>query len=98
MNGKKYLVMWKNHFSPYAMIDKLTDEERAALISQQVESMGSANSSGSTDNSKCSANQVKTGDNSMSTVLMSTAMLITSGLFLEVCIKRERFCYKILTD
>ena len=40
MNGKKYLVMWKNHFSPYAMIDKLTDEERAALISQQVESMG----------------------------------------------------------
>ena len=98
MNGKKYLVMWKNHFSPYAMIDKLTDEERAALIAQQVESMGSANSSGSTDNSKCSANQVKTGDNSMSTVLMSTAMLITSGLFLEVCIKKKRFCYKISTD
>ena len=98
MNGKKYLVMWKNHFSPYAMIDKLTDEERAALIAQQVESMGSANSSGSTDDSKYLANQVKTGDNSMSTVLMSTVILITAGLFLEVCIKRKRFCYKILTD
>lgn len=97
MNGKKYLVMWKNHFSPYAMIDKLTDEERAALISQQVESMGSANSSGSTDNSKYLANQVKTGDNSKNMVLMFTTMLITSGLFLEVCIKK-RFCYKISTD
>lgn len=89
INGKKYLVMWKNHFSPYAMIDKLTDEERAALIAHQVESMGSANSSGSTDNSKYLANQVKTGDNSMSTVLMFTAMLIISGLFLEVCIKKK---------
>ncbi len=98
MNGKKYLVMWKNHFSPYAMIDKLTDEERAALISQQVESMGSASSSGSTDDSKYLANQVKTGDNSKNMVLMSTAMLITSGLFLEICIKRKRFCYKILID
>ena len=98
MNGKKYLVMWKNHFSPYAMIDKLTDEERAALIAQQVESMDSTNSGESTDNSKYLANQVKTGDNSMSTVLMSTAMFITSGLFLEVCIKRKRFCYTILTD
>ena len=97
MNGKKYLVMWKNHFSPYAMIDKLTDEERAALISQQVESMGSANSSGSTDNSKCSANQVKTGDNS-SIVLMFTVILVTAGLFLEICMKRKRFCYTILTD
>lgn len=73
INGKKYLVMWKNHFSPYAMIDKLTDEERAALV-------------------------VKTGDNSKSVVLMFTAMLITSGLFLEICIKRKRFCYTILTD
>ena len=98
MNGKKYLVMWKNHFSPYAMIDKLTDEERAALIAQQVESMDSTNSGESTDNSKYLANQVKTGDNSMSTVLMSTVILITAGLFLEVCIKRKRFCYTILTD
>lgn len=36
INGKKYLVMWKNHFSPYAMIDKLKDEEKAALIAQQI--------------------------------------------------------------
>ena len=98
INGKKYLVMWKNHFSPYAMIDKLTDEEKAALIAHQVESIDSPNSDESKDNSKYLASQVKTGDNSMSTVLMSTAMLITSGLFLEVCIKRKRFCYKILTD
>ena len=98
INGKKYLVMWKNHFSPYAMIDKLTDEERAALIAQQVESMDSTNSSGSTDNSKYLANQVKTGDNSKNMVLMFTTMLITSGLFLEVCIKKKRFCYKISTD
>ena len=31
IDGKKYLAMWKNHFSPYAMIDKLTEEEQAAL-------------------------------------------------------------------
>lgn len=98
INGKKYLAMWKNHFSPYAMIDKLTDEKKAALIAHQVESIDSPNSDESKDNSKYLASQVKTGDNSMSTVLMSTAMLITSGLFLEVCIKRKRFCYKILTD
>ena len=98
INGKKYLVMWKNHFSPYAMIDKLTDEERAALIAHQVESMDSTNSGESTDNSKYLANQVKTGDNSKSMVLMSTVMLITSGLFLEVCMKRRKFCYTILTD
>ena len=31
IDGKRYLAMWKNHFSPYAMIDKLTDEEKVAL-------------------------------------------------------------------
>ena len=91
INGKKYLVMWKNHFSPYAMIDKLTDEERAALIAQQVESMDSPNLDESKDNSKYLASQVKTGDDSKSTVLMFTAMLIISGLFLEVCIKKKNF-------
>ena len=98
INGKKYLAMWKNHFSPYAMIDKLTDEERAALIAQQVESMDLTNSGESTDNSKYLASQVKTGDNSKSMVLMSTVILLTAGLFLEVCMKRKKFCYKILID
>ena len=33
IDSKRYLAMWKNHFSPYAMIDKLSDEEKAALES-----------------------------------------------------------------
>jgi hypothetical protein len=33
INGKKYWTYRKNHFSPYAMIDKLSDEEKAALES-----------------------------------------------------------------
>ena len=31
IDGKRYLATWKNHFSPYAMIDKLSEEEQAAL-------------------------------------------------------------------
>ena len=64
IDGKKYLAMWKNHFSPYAMIDELTDEEKAALAA-------------------------KTGDSSRSMVLTSSAMLISTGLFLEVCMKKK---------
>lgn len=58
--------MWSTHFSPYAMIDKLTDEEKAEL-------------------------QVKTSDNNGCVVLMFSAMLITAGLFLEICMKRKKF-------
>ena len=67
IDNKKYFAMWKNHFSSYAMIDKLTDEEKAALAA-------------------------KTGDNSRYMVLTSSAMSIITGLFLEVCIKRKKFC------
>ena len=83
--------MWKNHFSPYAMIDKLTDEEKAALIAQQIENI---NSGESANNSKYLSNQVKTGDNSKSIVLASSAMLIITGLFLEVCMKKKEKCQK----
>ena len=31
IDGKRYLATWKNHFSPYAMIDKLSEKEQAAL-------------------------------------------------------------------
>ena len=71
IDGKKYLAMWKNHFSPYAMIDKLTDEEKAALAA-------------------------KTGDSSRSMVLTSSAMLIITGLFLEVCMKKKIKYQKVL--
>ena len=33
IDGKKYLAMWKNHFSPYAMIDKLSEKEAELLKS-----------------------------------------------------------------
>ena len=56
--------------------------------------MDSTYSGESTDNSKYLASQVKTGDNSKSMVLMSAAMLITSGLLLEVCIKKGNFVIK----
>lgn len=38
---------------------------------------------------------MKTDDNIRYMVLTFTAMLITSGLFLEVCIKVEKFAIKI---
>ena len=87
IDGKKYLAMLKNHFSHYAMTDKLIDEEKAALIEQQIENMNSTNSGESTNNSEYLANQVKTGDNSRHMVLTSSVMLIITGLFLEVCMK-----------
>ena len=37
IDGKKYLAMWKNHFSPYAMIDKLSEKEQADLDKQKNE-------------------------------------------------------------
>lgn len=96
IDGKKYLAMWKNHFSPYAMIDKLTDEEKAALIAQQIENMSSANSGESADNSKYLSSQVRTGDNSSSVALMSSAMLITSWLFVKVYVKEKAKYQKAL--
>ena len=89
IDGKKYLAMWKNHFSPYAMIDELTDEEKAALIAQQIENMNSTDSGEGANNSEFLASQLKTGDNSRSMVLTSSAMLISTGLFLEVCMKKK---------
>lgn len=32
LDGVDYVGVWTNHFSPYTLIDKLTDEEKAAMM------------------------------------------------------------------
>ena len=65
---------------------KLTDEEKAALIAQQIENIDTCES---TNNSKYLSNQVKTDDDSRRMGLMSIAILVTAGLFLKVCMKKK---------
>ena len=113
IDGKRYLATWKNHFSPYAMIDKLSDEEKAALnveklndeqksqlntalenlsdeeLAQLKEKIDSSLNENKAEE-KSSENQVKTGDETGYIVLMSSALFIIAGLYLELCMKKKR--------
>ena len=68
------------HFSPYAIYDYLTDEEKTVekLASKQEERQSTSNSA------------VKTGDKSNSLVLVSSSILIITGLYLGLCMKKKR--------
>lgn len=104
IDGKRYLAMWKNHFSPYAMIDKLSDEEKALLNSlpedkkqelleavEQLEKAVEAESNESAEkNEEKSSSNVKTGDNSGSIAVLALSTLITTGLYLELFMKKKR--------
>ena len=98
IDGNRYLAMWKNHFSPYAMIDKLSEEEQAALnidklndeqkaqLNTALENLSDEELAQLKEEIDSSSNQVKTGDETGYIVLMSSAMLIIAGLYLEICL------------
>ena len=62
IDGKSYVLVKTNHFSPYSLIDKLTDEEKAEL-NKALESL--------TDEEKSALGAVKTGDEATLTVLFN---------------------------
>ena len=98
IDSNRYLAMWKNHFSPYAMIDKLSEEEQAALnidklndeqkaqLNTALENLSDEELAQLKEEIDSSSNQVKTGDETGYIVLMSSAMLIIAGLYLEICL------------
>lgn len=79
-DGKRYLAVWKDHFSPYAMIDKLTDSDKVVVTPNN------------TPNNTPTQNgtNVKTGDNSAAIVFIATSAMMIAGLYLAVCLKKER--------
>ncbi|HAU87468.1 MAG TPA: hypothetical protein DCW90_18880 [Lachnospiraceae bacterium] len=87
IDGKRYLATWKNHFSPYAMIDKLSEEEQAALNVDKLNDEQKAQLNKAEE--KSSENQVKTGDEAGYIVLMSSVLFIIAGLYLGLCMKKK---------
>ena len=75
--GKRYLAVWKDHFSPYAMIDKLTDND---------------NTPNNTPNNTPTpnGNNVKTGDNSAANIFIAISAMMIAGLCLAICLKKKK--------
>lgn len=90
IDGKRYLAMWKNHFSPYAMIDKLSEEEQAALNIDKLNDDQKEQLNAASGESSSSSSAVKTGDETGYIVLMSASMALIAGLYLELCMKKKR--------
>ena len=81
-DGKYYLAVWKDHFSAYAMIDKLTDNDKVVVTPTPTTTP--------TTTPTQNGNNVKTGDTCGYIVFSATLALIISGLYLEICMKRQK--------
>ena len=102
----KFAQLSLTHFSPYAIYDYLTDEEKAdfdKLTDEQKEELDAAakelisqqqeKSTASEEaktESSSSSSAVKTGDEAGYIVLMSSALFIIAGLYLGLCMKKKR--------
>jgi hypothetical protein len=88
------------HFSPYAIYDYLTDEEKAefdklpdeqkAEIENKVEKLVAKQEEATKSEASSSSSAVKTGDETGYIVLMSSSMALIAGLYLELCMKKKR--------
>lgn len=85
-DGKYYLAVWKDHFSPYAMIDKLTDGDKVVVTTTPNNTPNSTTNNATTQ----SGTNVKTGDNSAAIVFIATSAMLIAGLYLEICMKRQK--------
>ena len=81
-DGKHYLAVWKDHFSPYAMIDKLTDRDTAVVTPTTNNTPNNTPTQNGTN--------VKTGDNSTAIVFIATSAMMIAGLYLAVCLKKKK--------
>ena len=75
IDGVDYLAFWTDHFSPYAMIDKLTDEEAAELAKAE--------------NSLKMGNGLKTGE-SLTEVYLSGLLLAAAILVIYLALKKRK--------
>lgn len=78
-DGKHYLAVWNDHFSDYAIIDKLTDNDKVDVATNTTPTQNGNN-----------VKNVKTGDTSSYVVFAVTSALIISGLYLAVCLKKKK--------
>jgi len=79
IDGADYLAFWTNHFTPYAMIDKLTDEEAAELAKLEAQNAQSPKG----------ASEIKTGE-SIEMFMIFGEVLILASAMLWIAIKRKR--------
>lgn len=85
---KEFAKLSIKHFSPYAIYDYLTDEEKAA-IDKTFASLSDEEKTNGTDNLLKQGESIKTGDEVGYIILMSSALLIIAGIYLEVCMKKK---------
>ena len=70
IDGKDYLVLWTNHFSPYVFIDTLSEEEKEALNQDNKPNSGDSSNgtnNSNSGNSSSSTNNSNSGNSSSST-------------------------------
>lgn len=83
-DGKHYLAVWKDHFSPYAMIDKYTDNDKVVVTPSPTPDNTPNNTP--TPN----GNNVKTGDNSAANIFIAITAMMIAGLCLAICLKKKK--------
>lgn len=87
-DGKHYLAVWKDHFSPYAMIDKYTDNDKVVVTPDPTPSPTPNNAPDNTPTPN--GNNVKTGDNSAANVFIAISAMMIAGLCLAICLKKKK--------
>lgn len=83
IDGVDYVAFWTDHFSPYAIIDELTEEEaRAAATVESAESNKEADSTGK-------SGSVRTGDE-INSYIMLEMVLFLAYVSLFVALRRRQ--------
>lgn len=82
IGGESYVLVKTNHFSPYSLIDKLTEEEKAEL-NKALENLS--------DKEKSALGAVKTGDDPSYVTILGLVMILALGLMLNSKIRPKKF-------
>lgn len=84
IDGESYVLVKTNHFSPYSLIDKLTEEEKAEL-NKALKNLS--------DEEKSTLGAVKTGDDPSYVTIFSLGlvMILALGLMLNSKIRTKKF-------
>ena len=93
---KEFAILTLKHFSPYAVYDKLTDEERAALMESENKDRNETNSD--EDNDVEDSDNVMyrvwslftTGDTATPLVLTGLAVLVIASGITMIILKKKR--------
>ena len=88
---KEFAILTLKHFSPYAVYDKLTDEERAALMESENKDRNETNSDEDSDNVMYRVwSLFTTGDTATPLVLTGLAVLVIASGITMIILKKKR--------